>query len=178
MFGANVFGVMQMCQVFLPELLAVKGTIINMGSVAGHLPIPFMSAYAASKAAVHAYSGSLRVELAPLGVKVIYVMTGNVKTNTVNQRYHLEEKSFWYPVKDKFDLEQEKAATTGMDSGDFAKRLADKTLINPANTIWVGEGAFMCRAILALERYLPFQLWPSAFSQGYGMKRIGNQHKD
>jgi len=86
MFGANVFGVMQMCQVFLPELLAVKGTIINMGSIAGHLPIPFMSAYAASKAAVHAYSGSLRVELAPLGVKVIYVMTGNVKTNTVNQR--------------------------------------------------------------------------------------------
>jgi len=65
-----------------------------------------------------------------------------------------------------------------MNSGDFAKRLADKTLINPANIIWVGEGAFMCRAILALERYLPFRLWPSAFSQGYGMKRIDNQHKN
>jgi 1-acylglycerone phosphate reductase len=177
MFGANVFGVMQMCQVFLPELIAAKGTIVNMGSVAGHMPLPFMSVYAASKAAVHAYSECLRVELAPLGVKITYVMTGNVKTNTVSQRYRLDETSLWYPVKDKFDSEQEKAATTGMDPASFAKRLTEQTLIKPADTIWVGDGALMCRVISALEHYLPFRLWPFAFSLGYGMKRIGNQDK-
>ncbi len=30
LFGANVFGVIDMCQTFLPELLVAKGTIVNM----------------------------------------------------------------------------------------------------------------------------------------------------
>lgn len=176
MFDANMFGVINMCQTFLPELLKAKGTIVNMGSVAGHMPLPFMSNYAASKAALYAYSESMRVELAPLEVKVTYVMTGNVKTNTIGQRYHLDELSLWYPVNDNFEKEQEKAATTGMDPADFAKNLVDKTL-RRKDTIWVGEGAVMCRIISGLEHYLPFRLWPSAFSKGYGMKRIGDRQK-
>jgi 1-acylglycerone phosphate reductase len=177
MFGANVFGAMNMCQSFLPELLKAKGTIVNMGSVAQQMPLPFMSNYAASKAALNAYSECMRVELAPLGVKVTYVMTGNVKTNTVSQRYHLHESSLWYPISDDFEKEQEKAATTGMDPADFAKRLADAVILSRKDTVWVGEGAMMCRLICALEHYLPFRLWPTAFSQGYGMKRIGEQRK-
>ena len=124
-FGANVFGVTNMCQTFLPELLAAKGSIINMGSVAGYIPLPFMSNYAASKAALHACSRSMRVELASVGVKVTYVMTGNVNTNTVSSKYHLDNSSLWYPVNDNFEKEQHKAATTGMDPADFAKSLAD-----------------------------------------------------
>lgn len=173
MFGANVFGVMNMCQTFLPELLATKGSIINMGSVAGHMPIPFMSNYAASKAALHAYSECMRVELAPLGVKVTYVMTGNVNTNTVSLKYHLENSSLWYPVNDNFKEEQHKAATTGMDPTEFAKSQADQTISRHKDIVWAGEGALMCRIISGLEHYLPFRLWPTAFSQGYGMKRVG-----
>jgi len=171
-FGANVFGVMNMCQTFLPELLAAKGSIINMGSVAGYIPLPFMSNYAASKAALHAYSGSMRVELASLGVKVTYVMTGNVNTNTVSSKYHLDNSSLWYPVNDNFE-EQHKAATTGMDPADFAKSLADQMTGRHKDTIWVGEGALMCRIISGLEHYLPFRLWSTIFSQGYEMKRAG-----
>ncbi|PVH92561.1 putative short chain dehydrogenase/reductase [Periconia macrospinosa] len=173
MFGANVFGVIDMCQTFLPELLAARGVIVNMGSVAGHMPLPFMSNYSASKAALYAYSECMRVELAPLGVRVIYVMTGNVKTNTVSVKYHLGEGSLWYPVKDKYEIEQEKAATTGMDPAAFAVQLANQTLHSRKDTVWVGEGALMTRIISGLENYLPFKLWPIAFSQGYGMKRIG-----
>jgi 1-acylglycerone phosphate reductase len=173
MFGANVFGVMNMCQTFLPDLLIAKGTIINLGSVAGHMPLPFMSNYAASKAALHAYSECMRVELAPLGVKVTYVMIGNVHTNTLGTRYHLENNSLWYPINDNFVKEQNKAATTGMNPAEFAKRLADETIDRHKDTVWVGEGALMCKIISGLEHYLPFRLWPTAFSQGYGMKRIG-----
>ncbi|CAI6288090.1 unnamed protein product [Periconia digitata] len=173
MFGANVFGVIDMCQTFLPSLLAAKGVIVNVGSVAGHLPLPFMSNYCASKAALHAYSECMRVELAPLGVRAVYVMTGNVKTNTVNVKYHLEEGSLWYPVKENYEKEQEKAATTGMAPAAFAVQLADQTLNSRRDTVWVGEGALMTRIISGLENYLPFKLWPAAFSHGYGMKRIG-----
>jgi 1-acylglycerone phosphate reductase len=77
----------------------------------------------------------MRVELAPLGVKVTYVMMGDVKTNTVSQRYHLHESSLWYPIKDNFEKEQEKAATTGMDPADFAKSLADRTVVRRKDTV-------------------------------------------
>lgn len=172
MFGANVFGVIDMCQTFLPQLLLAKGTIVNVGSVAGHIPLPFMSTYSASKAALYAFSESLRIEIAPLGVKVIYINTGNVKTNTVSFRYHLDESSLWYPVKDAYEAEQEKAATTGMDPAEFANDLTGRILGRHQDTIWVGEGAFMCRIVGGLEHYLPFKIWPFAFSQAYGMKKI------
>jgi 1-acylglycerone phosphate reductase len=64
-----------------------------------------MSNYAASKAALYAYSECLRVELVPLGVKVTYVMTGNVNTNTVGSRYHLDKDSLWYPIRDSYERE-------------------------------------------------------------------------
>lgn len=177
MFGANVFGVIDTCQTFLPELLIAKGSIINMGSVAGHMPLPFMSNYAASKAAIYAYSECLRVELAPLGVKVIYFMTGNVRTNTISSKYYLNEKSLWFPIKNDYEYQQEKAATTGMDPTSFAKRLADQILGHHKDSVWVGDGVFMCYIISGLEHYLPFRLWPFIFFQGYGMKRISYYRK-
>jgi 1-acylglycerone phosphate reductase len=161
-----------MCQTFLPELLAARGTIVNVGSVAAHMPLPFMSNYAASKAAPYAYSECLHVELAPLGVKVTYVMTGNVKTNTVGSRYHLDKDSLWYPIRDSYEREQEKAATTGMDPTEFAMRLLDRTLVGRKDVVWVGQGAMLCRIVRALEYYLLFRLWPFVFSQGYGMVRV------
>lgn len=61
-FETNVFGVMRMVQQFFP--LLVKSTdacIVNIGSVVGTLPMPFGSAYNASKAALHQYSDTLRL---------------------------------------------------------------------------------------------------------------------
>ncbi|KAF2105567.1 putative short chain dehydrogenase/reductase [Lophiotrema nucula] len=172
MFGANVFGVIDMCQTFLPELIMAKGKVINIGSVAAHIPLPFMSIYSASKAALYAYSETMRVELAPLGVKVTYVMTGNVKTNNLSSRYHLDMSSPWYPVNDIFEKEQHKAATTGMHPAEFAKQLADQATRTHKNTIWVGDGALLCRIIGSLEYYLPFRLWPATSSYVYQMNRI------
>lgn len=176
MFGANVLGVINMCQTFLPELLVANGTIVNVGSVAGHMPLPFMSSYCATKAALHAYSECLRVEVAPLGVKVTYVQTGNVRTNKDCTKYHLDKRSLWYPIKDTYEREQERA-TGGMDSADFARRFATRMLGGYKHTIWIGEGSLMCRIIGALELYLPFRIFPFAFSQSYGMQRIASSSK-
>jgi 1-acylglycerone phosphate reductase len=174
MFDANLFGIMNMCQTFLPQLLAAKGSIINMGSVAAHMPLPFFSNYAASKAALHAYSECMRVELAPLGVAVTYVMAGNVRTNELSTtRYQLDSSSLWYPVNDNFEKELHKAMTTGMEPADFAKRLADQTIERRRDTVWVGAGAVGCWFISALENWLPFRIWPTLFSVMYGMKRVG-----
>jgi len=60
-FEVNVFGVMRMCQAFAPLLIEAKGTIVQIGSLAGVMPYCFGSVYNASKAALHAYSNTLRV---------------------------------------------------------------------------------------------------------------------
>jgi NAD(P)-dependent dehydrogenase (short-subunit alcohol dehydrogenase family) len=65
-----------MCKAFAPLVIAAKGTIVQIGSIAALMPYVFGSAYNASKAALHAYSSTLRVELAPFDVKVITVVTG------------------------------------------------------------------------------------------------------
>jgi 1-acylglycerone phosphate reductase len=52
---------MRMCQAFAPLLIAAKGTIVQIGSVAAVMPYVFGSVYNASKAALHAYSNTLRL---------------------------------------------------------------------------------------------------------------------
>lgn len=168
-----------MCQTFLPELLVAKGTIINIGSVAAHIPLPFMSNYCASKTALYAYSNCLRVELAPLGVNVVYVNTGSIKTNTIHidRLYRLEESSLWYPVRDTFDKAQLDSATTGMAPEDFARGLADRTIGRTKEVIWFGPGAMMCRVVVGLEGYLPFRLAPWLLTQMHKMWRIADGQK-
>ena len=64
--------------------------IINIGSVAGALHVPFQAFYSASKAAVEALSNCLRGELAPFNIKVSTVMPGDTRTAFTDAR----EKDF------------------------------------------------------------------------------------
>ena len=72
-FNVNLFGLIEVTQAFAPQVIAAKGQILNVGSIAGVLPLPGQGVYNASKAAVHSLSDALRVEMAPFGVKVICV---------------------------------------------------------------------------------------------------------
>lgn len=159
-------------QTFLPELIAAKGIIVNVGSVAGHIPLPFNAVYCASKAALYAYSECLRVEVAPLGVKVTYIQTGNVKTPIFRTRTKLDEHSLWAPISKAFDRRQEIAATTGDDPGVFAKALASQLLSGYKYVRWVGESASIAGLTIALEHWLPFRIWPFMFTREYKMERI------
>ncbi|KAF4990246.1 hypothetical protein FDECE_14453 [Fusarium decemcellulare] len=71
LFDVNFWGVLRMIQTFATLLIDAKGTIVNMGSIVGILYTPFGSMYNASKAAGNHFSENLRLELAPLDVKVL-----------------------------------------------------------------------------------------------------------
>ena len=172
MFATNLFGVMNINQVFLPQLLLAKGTTVSVGSVAGHLPLPFYSVYCASKAALYAYCESLRVELAPLGVKVIYVQAGSVRTNLSRGQTHLREDSLFSPISEAFEQRQEEAAKSGMDPAKFAKILVQRILGGHSDVLWMGENAFTVRMLSALEHYLPFRIFPFMFSKLYGLEKL------
>jgi 1-acylglycerone phosphate reductase len=67
MFAVNVFGPMRMVVHFHRMLVAASGKVVNIGSVGGIVPYVYGASYNASKAALHHWGNTLRVELKPLG---------------------------------------------------------------------------------------------------------------
>jgi meso-butanediol dehydrogenase/(S,S)-butanediol dehydrogenase/diacetyl reductase len=79
-FRVNVDGVFHFCQAAMPHLLATKGNIVNIASVAGVVGIPYGVAYSATKGAVLMLSKALAVEYATRDVRVNAVCPGHVLT--------------------------------------------------------------------------------------------------
>jgi 3-oxoacyl-[acyl-carrier protein] reductase len=70
-FAVNVKGIFMFCQAVVPHFRKQhSGAIINIGSTAGFRPRPGLSAYNATKGAVHILTKSLAVELAGDGIRV------------------------------------------------------------------------------------------------------------
>jgi short-subunit dehydrogenase len=80
-FDTNVYGVMRMTKAVLPVMRAQRsGRIINISSIFGFLPAPFMAAYAATKHAVEGYSESVDHEVRQYGVRVLLVEPAGTRT--------------------------------------------------------------------------------------------------
>jgi short-subunit dehydrogenase len=82
LFETNLFGAIECMQAVAPVMLAQKsGAIINVSSIVGHLPVPHMGAYSASKHALNAISEAARLELEPVGIRVMTACPGRIQTN-------------------------------------------------------------------------------------------------
>ena len=79
-FEVNLFGHVAMIQALMPSLLRSSGTVVNISSVGGKVALPTYPAYAGTKFALEALSDSMRREVNDLGVKVVVVEPGAVKT--------------------------------------------------------------------------------------------------
>ncbi|WP_410210104.1 oxidoreductase [Aquirhabdus sp.] len=80
-FDTNFFGIVRMTRAVVPHMRKQKsGRIINIGSVLGFLPMPYMALYAATKHAVEGYSESLDHELRTWGIRVSVVEPAYTKT--------------------------------------------------------------------------------------------------
>ena len=80
LYEANVFGLLAVTQAFLPLIRQTRGRIVNVSSMTSLWVTPFHGIYSSAKMAVNGISESLRMELEPLGVRVILMIYGGVKT--------------------------------------------------------------------------------------------------
>jgi NAD(P)-dependent dehydrogenase (short-subunit alcohol dehydrogenase family) len=80
-FETNYFGILRVVSSFYADAIPKhqKATIINVGSIAGRVGIPFQSSYSSSKAAVGVYTDALRMESKRDGVRVCLVEPGDLK---------------------------------------------------------------------------------------------------
>jgi short-subunit dehydrogenase len=97
-FETNFFGLVRMTCAVLPRMREQgSGRIINIGSVLGFLPAPYMALYCATKHAVEGYSESLDHELRTRGIRVLVVEPAYTKTqfeaNTLEPDARLDEYS-------------------------------------------------------------------------------------
>jgi short-subunit dehydrogenase len=81
MFDTNLFGAVGAMQAVIPVMRQQgAGTIINISSVVGHIPVPFQAAYSATKFALNAMGKAAGVELKKDGIHVLTVCPGYVRT--------------------------------------------------------------------------------------------------
>ena len=81
-FETNFFGAVEAMQAVIPVMKQQgSGTIINISSVAGHIPLPFHAVYSATKFAMNAIGKAARIELKSSGINVLTVCPGYVRTD-------------------------------------------------------------------------------------------------
>jgi short-subunit dehydrogenase len=92
MFDTNLFGAVAAMQAVIPVMRRqAGGTIINVSSVAGHIPVPFHAAYSATKFALNAIGKAASVELKKEGIHVLTVCPGYVRTGFGENAIHGNE---------------------------------------------------------------------------------------
>lgn len=85
--ATNLLGPIRMANAFLPHLAAQEeATVINVSSGLAFVPLPSTPTYNATKAAVHSFTESLRVQLAGTSVQVIELIPPAVRTTLMGQQ--------------------------------------------------------------------------------------------
>ena len=81
LFELNFFAPLAMAQLVAPHMMRRKsGCIVNVGSIAGKVTLPWLTLYSASKYALGSLTDGLRMELKPYGVHTMTVCPGYVDT--------------------------------------------------------------------------------------------------
>lgn len=165
LFDQNVWSHIAVTQAFLPLLLestrnsagghpVQEALIVNHTSVGSVTALPFQGIYNASKAALAMLSETMRLELAPFGIRVIDLKTAGVRTNiisnnNVNARADaLPKNSIYQPAREVVEkaMSQEGLVEKGIPAEQWAEQVAALlTRDNPPAVIWKGESALLAR---------------------------------
>ena len=98
-FETNLFGTLEAMKAVIPIMRQQQtGSIINISSVAGHIPIPFHAIYSATKFAMNALGRAASVELASSGIHVLTVCPGYVRTDFASNALRGQEQKVVRPA--------------------------------------------------------------------------------
>ncbi len=138
-FETNVIAPVALSRAFLPLVrTSTSACIANVGSISGVATTPFAGIYCASKAALHALSDAMRMELEPLGVRVVTVQPGGIASKFGDNAEHeiqFPPSSPYAPIG-KFIQGRAKMSQVGATPAEvFAKTVVDHLLNSSANPV-------------------------------------------
>jgi short-subunit dehydrogenase len=158
-FQVNVIGQYYITKMMLPLLRkSNKPKIINIGSVAGELTIPFQTFYSMTKAAIHKFSEGLKMELKPFGIDVCSVLPGDTKTGFTDNRYQpkvFEDDLYKDRIK-KSIQKMEHDERNGMSPMSVVK-VIDRLIRRKKMPVMITVG-FVYKLLVTLAKFLPKRL--------------------
>ncbi|WP_439861118.1 SDR family oxidoreductase [Pseudomonas sp. MBLB4136] len=171
-FETNVFALVGVTRALFPLLRQSRGLVVNIGSVSGVLATPFAGAYCASKAAVHALSDALRLELAPFSIELMEVQPGAIASSfAVNASREAEqliaEGSPWWPVRAGIRARAKASQNNPTPAGRFAGDLLAAVQRRKRPTLLrLGNGS---RSMPLLAALLPRSLLALLLKRRFGL---------
>ncbi|KAK4686324.1 hypothetical protein P7C73_g3798, partial [Tremellales sp. Uapishka_1] len=188
-YEINLFGPLRMIQAFTPLLAnsAIHGgtesVILNVGTAASRLGVPFQGGYDSSKAALQTLSDVLRREMKNLGVHVMTLELALVNTTATSNMDHsalnirsaeAQQSSAYYPNfpeivranREMFRKEVAKAPTVR----DTAKYIVDAmTATSPKPKFWLGQNYWLAKYVWEL---LPISTGDNMMSKMLGADKV------
>lgn len=171
-FEANFFSIVSITKAFTPLLIATKGLIVNIGSLAAIVPYVFGSIYNASKAALHAYSQTLRLELEPYGVRVMVVVTGGVQSRIARTERLLPDDSLYLEINREFTRRVTHSQEGAMPNEVYARgvvREALKPVWRQKKWLWRGNKTLL---VWFVSRVLGGWVFDLALPRMFGLNRL------
>ncbi|KQT11934.1 short-chain dehydrogenase [Methylobacterium sp. Leaf399] len=172
MFDVNLFGVVRTIRAVLPIMRAQKGgRIVNISSVQGLIPAPYMALYGASKHAVEGYSESLDHEVRGQGIRVVLVEPAFTRTafdrNLVRSDRPLGVYDAERAGRDRFLRE----VMTTADAPEVVAKVVvtAATAATPKRRYTAGPVA---RRVSLLRRFVPAMAFDRSFRKQMGLPQV------
>ncbi|KAI8951137.1 hypothetical protein F4801DRAFT_545701 [Xylaria longipes] len=178
MFDVNLFGPMRMVRSFHGMIIQAKGSIVNIGSIGGIIPFLYGSSYNASKAALHHWGNTLRIEMAPFDVKVITVISGEVSTNILKNDAHrtLPEGSYYSPLAESFKQHVTRTPPGTTDRFKYAAHVVAQSLASsPPAWYWYGSFTTLARFF---DSFGWRTIWDSVMWRMFDLAKLRLAHKN
>jgi short-subunit dehydrogenase len=168
-FRVNLFGTFQLTKALIPALRNTPDAkILNIGSVAGSLTIPFQAYYCVTKAGIAAYTEALRMELRPFNIHVGAILPGDTKTNfTINREKNKIEQDNLYGDRIARSVRRMEQDEQQGKSPFTVARVVKKLLNRKQIPVFTTVGCSY-RLFLFLKRLLPTRFLNWILYQMYG----------
>ncbi|MEN9865505.1 MAG: hypothetical protein RL748_1095 [Pseudomonadota bacterium] len=173
-YDTNVFAPVALVRAALPLLRrSASARVVNIGSVSGLLTTPFAGAYCSSKAALHALSDALRMELAPFGMHVITIQPGAIQSRMGENgaaQVVIPPDSAYQPIAQAVHARSTLSQQGASPANQFAEQLAQAVLKpKPARLVRLGNNSFNA---WFLARCIPQALLDSKMMRYFSLDRL------
>ena len=158
LFEVNYFSAVQLTRLCISGMRERgRGAILQLGSIVFSLQFPFKAQYCASKAALSAFSLSLRQEVHPFGIRVHLFEPGWVRSAFHERMHPVLRENSPYAEKIRLFLDFSRDRNPNVPDGDHVAQVILKILENPEAPVRVTVGAD-ARRFFRVNRFLSHQM--------------------
>ncbi|KAJ6015657.1 1-acyl dihydroxyacetone phosphate reductase [Penicillium herquei] len=180
LYDTNVWAVVAMAQEFSPMLIKAQGLICNISSITGEMAFAWQGVYGSSRSAGTRVSDTLRLEMAPLGVRVVTVVLGGVKTSgndaTKIADLELPPNSLYQQIWSTIDRHNKVLVHPNKADVDVtAKKIVQD--VPGRNDIFIRHGAASTLSWFC-NTFLPYGVFTNLINKDSGLKNMKLDERD